>query len=204
MLLNNFKNLLYFGSPNVQFKNVKGELVDFSGYCYTSGSISGSKNGYSMNNAMRSFFYNPNTSALEMVDEQISYAGTIVYSGTTTYNYPYFILFVGTGDTPVTIDDYKLAAPISLQVNSHSCLQPTAGKIIVTRQFTNNTEEAVTIKEIGLYLGSTKRSYANEFVPFIMLGRKVLDSPVTLQVGDSYSFDYNIDMSQISFSEADS
>ena len=203
MLLNNFKYLLYFGNPNVQFKNVKGELVDFSGYCYTS-SGSGTQNGYSIRNSVRSFFYDPNRSGVNLVDEQTSYVGGIVNNGVNTYNYPYFILFVGTGDTPVTIDDYKLAAPISLQVNSHSCLQPTAGRIVVTRQFINNTEEAVTIKEIGLYLGSTKRQYTDEAVPFIMLGRKVLDSPVTLQVGDSYSFDYNIDMSQISFSEADS
>lgn len=81
--------------------------------------------------------------------------------------------------------------------------------ITTTRIFQNITGSEVTIKEIGLYLfRSNCCAYENYLmpagnVPIVMLGRKVLETPITLADGECYTFSYTIDMNKISFAEAD-
>lgn len=118
-----------------------------------------------------------------------------------------FVIFVGTGDTEVTAEDYCLDSAIELEVTGAFCYHSAFRKTQVGRTFLNSTADAVTIKEIGLYMFTMNNySYAagrSENFPLIMIGRKVLTTPVTLEVGDLYTFTYEIDMSGITFEEAD-
>ena len=118
-------------------------------------------------------------------------------------------MFAGTGDTPVSSSDYKLENAVELNIISASCVHNADETTIITRTFQNNTGEEVIIKEVGLYMFCSQTSndtYKNEkyYVPVIMLGRKVLNTPIIIANNESYTFTYKIDMSQISFAEADS
>ena len=64
--------------------------------------------------------------------------------------------------------------------------------------------EDVTIKEIGLYVFKSVSSQNNYTFCAVMTGRKVLNTPLTLAEWECCTFTYVIDMSRISFEEADS
>lgn len=118
-----------------------------------------------------------------------------------------FTIFVGTGTTPVEPTDYCLDSAITLASTSGECQHNAYGKTVVKRTFVNNTANPVDITEIGLYMfdhqgANNNSSYPN--APIVMMGRKVLDTPVTIEVGDSYTFTYIIDFNNISFADADS
>jgi len=104
---------------------------------------------------------------------------------------------VGSGDTAMTIDDYALDTLIangtgagqlsygaqsersSIAVNSDE--QKVVG---ITRAFTNNSGGDVTIKEVGFVAGWY---YASGTNGYFLLWRKVLDTPVTLSPGETYT-----------------
>ena len=118
-----------------------------------------------------------------------------------------FTLFVGNGTAEPKADDYKLESPLVLNVSQSSCIELNNNKITVSCSFINNTEDDVTVSEIGCYLFATN-SWNNsvnssEYIPIVMIGRKLLKNPVTILTGELYTFNYTIDMSQISFAEAD-
>ena len=61
----------------------------------------------------------------------------------------------------------------------------------------------MTVKEIGLYM--FKSQNYSQTNPVIMLGRKVLASPVAIPDGASYTFSWDIDLlKDLQFTEADS
>ena len=127
--------------------------------------------------------------------------------GSTNKRQNGFTLFVGNGTAEPKADDYKLESPLVLNVSQSSCIELNNNKITVSRSFINNTDENVTVSEIGCYLFATN-SWSNsvnssEYIPIVMIGRKVLKNPVTILTGELYTFNYTIDMSQISFGEAD-
>ena len=154
----------------------------------------------------RSFNYITTTASNGFVDEQAKYGWKDIVCNSSSWaatdRYNGFTLFLGSGDTPVTPEDYKLENAVILDVTAASCYQEPNGKIIVSRTFKNNTEEAVTIKEAGCYLFAQIPN-AQYYAPVVMIARKVLKTPVIIPVGEIYTFNYSIDMSRISFEEID-
>ena len=103
------------------------------------------------------------------------------------------VLF-GTGDTPASLDDYKLAgdtiqniaASIS-KTYSYSEAQPSL-KAVYT--ITNNNAAAITIKEVALNVQYTYTS--NGSVSGCVIDRTVLDTPVTIPAGGVGQVEYTI------------
>lgn len=112
-------------------------------------------------------------------------------------------LVVGEGDTPVSPNDIALAQPLSyVQDNSYAsrpCSKLTwvGNGVIInspyiigrTATYANHTNEAVTVKEVGLnawiYAGSPGRFS-------FLIARKVLAEPVVIEPGTAYTFHYEI------------
>lgn len=114
----------------------------------------------------------------------------------------YLTLFVGTGTTAPTTDDYCLDSAIELAVASASCEVNTTGtSIVTTRTFSNNTGSDVTITEVGLYLvrevkDLTDTTEAARAYP-LMIARQVLSTPVVIPAGISETFNYKLDISNL-------
>ena len=210
MLLDNFRPLIYFGTPlDTVFKDTNGDIRTAQSVVSsaTPSNVSDLRNSHSYKAVVRSFDYTATAASNSYTDElaQYSWNNMLIYHGGSTTPpdvkcYSGFILFVGTGDTPVESSDYKLDSRIVLDVLGASCTQSPNGVVTVMRNFANNTGSDVLIKEVGLYMfmQSTIASYP------VMIGRKVLLTPVSILNGDSRTFEYTIDMRQISFAEADS
>lgn len=207
MLLNNFKPLLLFTDENSYFTNVKGNSVDIKDILQASRSdyiIAAAQ--HNVEGVVRSFDYTTTSGTNSYTDEQTSYKWTAIISNVQSTDkgvrYNGFVLFVGSGNTAVTADDYKLDTALNLTVTAASCACNGDGKILVSRTFKNTTGSDVTIKELGLYLfAECAEGYE---IPVIMLGRKVLSTPLVIPNGEQRTFEYVIDMNHISFSEADS
>jgi hypothetical protein len=109
--------------------------------------------------------------------------------GVTTHG-----IVVGSSDTPVTRDDYKLGSQIlhgsgtgQLMYGAMSWDAPVAyGTGYLTRGirvFTNNSGADITVKEIGLYI------YNGAY--YFCIIRDVLTTPVTIPNGYSWTVRYN-------------
>ena len=223
MLLDNFRPLISFYAGS-NFIDVKGNVVSVNdrlcqSMYYGGGKTAYTANGHSFKGHYKHFNYNPTTSTNNYKNEQSLYGWQGVVSSNSTngntmtednghYRRNGFILFIGTGNTPVETSDYKLENAVELNIISASCVHNADETTIITRTFQNNTGEEVIIKEVGLYMFCSQTSndtYKNEkyYVPVIMLGRKVLNTPIIIANNESYTFTYKIDMSKISFAEAD-
>lgn len=98
-------------------------------------------------------------------------------------------IFLGTGNTAPTIDDYKLSGELITGLTSQfQNTSATNNSITFSATATNNTDAPVTIKEIGL--GGYKSTSG---ACVVLLTRDVLATPVTLNVGDSKTFSITID-----------
>ena len=202
MLLNNFKLLFQF-YPDSKFINVLGEEVN-KGNILTGQVDTDRCNGHCNYASNLLYNYNSTMGTNNYINEQISYSWGGVTGNridSSTYGrYNGFVLFVGSGDTAPTPDDYKLENAVELKVLTASCIHYENGRTIVSREFFNNTDEDVTIKELGCYIFANM--HPNQ--PLVMIGRKVLPQPVVIPQGQQYTFTYTIDTSSISFEEADS
>ncbi len=218
MLLNNFKPLISFYN-GAKFVNVLGaEVAKTTILCGNSNSntnLSGT-NSHNYGGSTLSYNYTTTAAANNFTKEQTTYnwlgvVGVSASSGNPNYisaRFNGFVLFIGTGNKEVQADDYCLDNAIELKVTASSCYHNADEKTIVSRSFYNNTEEDVEIKEIGLYFFMSPcgcvSNYTSSFVqPIVMVGRKVFETPITIQKGEQYTFNYTIDMSQVSFEEAD-
>lgn len=115
---------------------------------------------------------------------ELSYAyagGSIGDFASSTTGY---CIYCGSGDTPPTENDYTLAEPLSLTYISSSLTDTTINKVIqyIVR---NDNAEAVTIRELGLCACNTGVT--------ALINRKLLDTPITLEVGDQAIITYTID-----------
>lgn len=223
MLLDNFRPLISFYAGS-KFIDVRGNTVAVgdrlcSGF-YNGGSNSPmTANGHSNAGHYKHFNYNPTTSTNNYKNEQALYGwqgvvssfsannNTLIASG-GHYRRNGFVLFVGTGDNPSSSSDFKLENAVELNIISASCIHNADETTIITRTFQNNTGEEVIINEVGLYMFCSQTSYdtyknENYYVPVIMLGRKVLNTPIIIANSESYTFTYKIDMSKILFEEAE-
>lgn len=207
MLTNNFKVLMDL-YPEGNFKDVfgdtqaKGDII--KGVQPDAFSATNARD-YTSDTSR--FDYVVTTATNSFTDERTKYnwkdviatnSNTISSTTNRQWRFNGFVLFVGTGETAEAVTDFKLNVPVELSVTNASCTHTAYNKTLVTRTFQNNTASAVTVKEVGLYLFAHQgSSTASSFYPVILLGRKVLDVPVTLAVGDTYTFTYNLDFSGI-------
>lgn len=106
-------------------------------------------------------------------------------------------MFVGSGGTEPTENDYKLETPVLL-----TCLTaPTLvlGKYDLTYTITlkNETGADTTIREIALamYAPAATGNSANHSA--VMLARRVLSNPVALPNGGAYTFSWKMDFSEL-------
>lgn len=98
-------------------------------------------------------------------------------------------LSYGSGTTEPTADDYTLESPISTLTGSSATCGKTASGKQYTQVVTNETNEDVTITELGLFvLVNATYNYATVMNSSIMLYREVLDAPVTLEPGQTATF----------------
>ena len=103
------------------------------------------------------------------------------------------VLF-GTGDTPASLDDYKLAGDVIQNIDasihrtySYSEAQPSL-KAVYT--ITNNNETAITIKEVALNREFNYTSSGSSIG--CVIDRTVLDTPVTIPAGGVGQVEYTI------------
>lgn len=95
-------------------------------------------------------------------------------------------LVLGTGTTPATVADIKLAnVTEDYEIVTQTKAIPlkfSSSMINITRVIQNTGNAPLTISEVGLYA-----SYASAFTGAMMLAREVIE-PVTLQPGEKHSF----------------
>lgn len=112
---------------------------------------------------------------------------------------------VGFGDTPETPDDYVLADGNSVPVKNSGYVDKSEYHLTQVgggynahtgnreffseyTNFRNDTNQNIIVKEVGVYgqFGSTNVNQAG------LIMRKVLDNPITIAPGESYSFTYRL------------
>ena len=99
-------------------------------------------------------------------------------------------VYFGTGDTPPTLDDYKLSGDVISGISASVDIVCTDGnidseyaEIKIVYTVTNSNGEEITIKEVALATSSA-----------IMIDRTVLDTPVTIPAGGIGQVTYTIRM----------
>lgn len=102
---------------------------------------------------------------------------------------------IGAGDTPPTKEDYDLAdSSIMASDKMRSLTQTTSWTkedgTVVTVQWQNNSDSAITVREVGFAMKSANTAYSKS--ANYLLARKVLDTPVTIQPNEVYAFSYGI------------
>lgn len=222
MLTNNYKTLLSFNKnktfknvlgDTVDIKTVlSGQGLNGKTTEYSTGEnpsiafTASSPRTWVLNNheyraSVSSFNYDTTNATNSYTQEATSYNWDMVVSTAVNSSsnpipnllYNGFVLFVGDGMTEPAETDYKLANAVELDVTGASCIHNANGKTYVARTFTNNTGVDVTIKELGCYLFASNVSGMNATpLPIVMIGRTVLDTPVTIANGDSQTFTYVI------------
>jgi len=113
-------------------------------------------------------------------------------------------IIAGTGDTPVGVEDYKLASKIGHGVGaglfdyepcsvSSVSYTPDWSRIIISRSFVNLSGATITVKEIGLkiYHHVTWADVDKAYVKFLVF-RDVLPTPDDVPDGYTYSVSYEI------------
>lgn len=111
-------------------------------------------------------------------------SGGNCYMADTYKDKKYWGVVFGTGNTPPTVNDYKISGTefTAFTANSSVSNQFTTNGLVTTATFTltNTGTSEVTIKEVALYGGSYKSS--TSYTKFL-IDRTLLDSPVTIPAG---------------------
>ena len=104
---------------------------------------------------------------------------------TTNNGRQYMELTLGTGNTQATEDDYSLESEVELTRVASSSVYGSESYIYnFTETFVNETGAEVTVREIALTVSKIDTK--------LLLGRLVLDNPVTIANGEVYAFSYTI------------
>lgn len=106
-----------------------------------------------------------------------------------------FALYVGSNGTPPTENDYTLDT-VNLTSTQNPTLTRTGTQTLIAFTLTNNTDSEQTIREVGLCTAALSTS-SNIYMR-LLLNRKVLDTPITMAVGDTYIFTFTYDTSNLS------
>ena len=182
MFTNNWYKALY--SCMAEMKDNSVQVVDLTGVTRTAKKAFESNKNFSMNQTVASngYCYGPSMKYLRK-----RYTGS--ESG----------VILGNGNTPPTLQDYKLSGNLITSYeysSSVSSLQVEEGiEITATYTITNTGSENMTISEIGMIApvcsGSTTAadgSYVN------LVERTVLETPVTIPAGGVGQVTYTIRM----------
>ena len=107
-----------------------------------------------------------------------------------------FHVVIGAGNTAPTVNDYDLADSSIMAADKmaplyRSSTYDASTGATVSVQWRNESSEAITVKEVGL---AYKIDYQNQYnkAANLLAARKVLNTPVTIQPGETYVFSYNI------------
>lgn len=118
---------------------------------------------------------------------------TTIYPG--SYSADFLWVGVGSGETEPTIDDYSLESVLSnLTLVSRSTVwgkDETPIMYNATTVYRNDTSSPITVKEVALYYAWQGYTDANNSLCF---ARSVLETPVTIGVGETYTFNYSIEI----------
>lgn len=132
-----------------------------------------------------------NVSPSALIQQRITNVRARSFSGLGSYVYMVYIS-LGTGDTPATNTDYKLDSVVNLTFVNGTITYNTGNSLfIVSSNYRNDTESSVTIKELGFGLGYHQ---ANGNGTSALISRSVLDTPVTINAGETYAFTYSIEI----------
>lgn len=137
------------------------------------------------------------TSYIDERGNSVFYHARSVVTSTPIYTNTSGILF-GTGDTPPTLDDYKLAGNIvtgiTAQVSTSYEIEDEGNGVsavvgLITYLITNNNSTEITIKELCVLgycdTGSNSQTGA-------CFDRTVLDTPLTIQPGSIGQLQYRV------------
>ena len=114
------------------------------------------------------------------------------YSSTESGAYS---VVIGAGTTEPTVNDYDLAdasimASDKMVSISQSATSSASGGATIMTQWQNVSGSAITVKEVGLAYKLAYNAYSKD--ANILVARKVLDTFVTIQPNEVYTFAYNI------------
>ena len=193
MLLRNYYEIYRKISSTVNLKNVQGTTITGKYLSFDSSSILDGvslkfmTNSDSSNNS-KNYGYN-----------QFGCAYCCVNNGNpeSITNFRFMgipLIGVGTGNTPVTYEDYKLDNIIALPQSNYNIVDITdeSGEAIglsLKVVCNNTTGSDVTIKEIGVYSGCNTKTSTG--IPFLVM-REILNTPVTVPNGSSAVISFNI------------
>lgn len=99
------------------------------------------------------------------------------------------LMYVGTGDTAPTKNDYNLVSPVANALNNFSVTAISSSNgcvVICTANMTNSTDSDITIKEIGLF----KRFFTNNNAYADGMLARTLLTPITLAPNETVGVTY--------------
>ena len=103
---------------------------------------------------------------------------------------------LGTGDTPATVNDYKLSGDLitgydfTAEVKTQNSAE--SDKITAVYTITNTSSSEITIKEIGIVAKMSSNTGVAQKGDMGLLDRTVLDTPVTIPAGGVGQVEYTI------------
>lgn len=113
----------------------------------------------------------------------------------------HMFLWLGSGNTEPTEDDYTLESPIDLDNNLiHSNKyfmsdnKDDKGIVYITHTVINPTNEDVSIQELGLVRRVRTYSTSSSTWVNVLLTRDVLEKPITIKPNSSYSFTIGVNL----------
>lgn len=102
-------------------------------------------------------------------------------------------ILLGTGDTPPTIDDHRLAGDIITTIASSVAvsfeMEEDGASLTSLCTITNSGSESITIREVGLF---GKAKGGNSESDAVLVERTVLDAPLTIEPGSVGQLTYII------------
>lgn len=116
-----------------------------------------------------------------------------IASNLATCGNGYGLLVVGSNDETEQISNNKITIIDDSQfstVSSQATTDVRSGQILYTRTMTYNGVEPVEIKEVGFYFNSKGGSSSPSAM--VLLAREVLDSPITVHNGDTFTVSMTI------------
>ena len=114
-------------------------------------------------------------------------------SSTTGYSANYY-LNVGSGSTTPTASDVCLDTIITDLTYVSGSISNGSGTLIkhIDTTYKNNTESAITVREFDVGFQYRVSSNSNSYS--VILAREVLDTPVVIMPGKSYTFAWELNM----------
>ena len=107
-------------------------------------------------------------------------------------------ILIGTGDTPPTYDDYTLENRVTLTSVSTNISYDVVTennvvkfRTLLTKTVNNNTQDTVTIKEIGVHKGIYTTN--NTTYQDILISREILSEPIVIEPNGEATFVFYFD-----------